>query len=113
MPAVDQIRHRRTATVTSTADGRDHLISEQAMTSGLAAGHGDYVAICGRVVVAAPMVAPPGPTCLDCETALHRITTSGTNSHRRCGLVTRLLRRFVRLTGARSTAVGSHRVVRR
>jgi len=112
MPTVDQIRHRRTATVTSSADGRDHLISEQAMTSGLTAGHGDYTALCGRVVVAAPMVAPPGPTCLDCETALHRITASGTNPHRRRGLVARLLRRFSRPADSRSTTAGSHRAVR-
>ncbi len=112
MPTVDQIRHRRTATVTSTADGRDHLISEQAMTSGLAAGHGDYAALCGRVVVAAPMVVPPGPTCLDCETALHRSTTSATSQHRRRGLVARLLRRLSRPAGSRATTAGSHRAVR-
>lgn len=94
----------RPATVTSTADGRDHLISPRAMASGLVAGHGDDTAICGRAVVAAPMVTPPGPTCLDCETALHRSTTGGTKSHRRCGLVTRLLRRLVRPADSRSTS---------
>ena len=114
-PPAEHRRHRSTprpATVTSTADGRDHLISEQAMTSGLVAGHGDYLAICGRVVVAAPMVAPPGPTCLDCETALHRSTTGGTNSHRRRGMVARLLRRFVRPADSRPTTAESHRAGR-
>ena len=103
------LRTARPATMTSTADGRDHLISDQATATGLAAGHGEYVAICGRVVVAAPLVLPPGPTCLDCETALHRITTG---THRRRGLVARLLRR--RFPGARSwsTTAGNHRVVR-
>ncbi len=109
MPTVDQIRHRRTTTVTSTADGRDHLISEQAMTCGLETGHGDYLAICERVIVAAPMVVPPGPTCLDCETALHRSTTGATNSHRRRGMVARLLRRRVPRRDSRSTTAWSHR----
>jgi len=111
MLTVDQIQHRRTSTVTSTADGRDHLISEQAMTSGLEEGHGDYVAICGRVVVAAPMVVPPGPTCLDCETALHRRTTGNSNSHHHHRLMARLLRRLVPRRDSRSTTAGSHRAV--
>ena len=72
MSTVAQIRHRitRPTAVTSTADGRDHLLSEQATTAGLVAGHGKYTALCGRLVVAASLVTPPGPTCLDCETAL-------------------------------------------
>ena len=83
MPTVDQIRHRitRPMAMTSTADGRDHLLSQQATTAGLVAGHGKYTALCGRLVVAAALVTPPGPTCLDCETALHRSTTTSTTSH--------------------------------
>lgn len=98
--------------MTSTADGREHLISEQATTAGLLAGHGEYLAICERVVVAAPLVLPPGPTCLDCETALHRISTVSIHSHRRPGLVARLLRRCFPRGGSRSTTTGSHRAVR-
>jgi len=111
MPTINQARPRTTprpTTVTSTADGRDHLISAHAMTSGLAAGHGDYLALCGRVVVAAPMVVPPGPTCFDCETALHRSTTAspGRSHRRRRGVVARLLRWRRRPAHARSRAAG-------
>ncbi len=103
MPTVDQIRHRitRPTAMTSTTDGRAHLLDEQATTAGLAAGHGEYIALCGRLVVAAALVSPPGPTCLDCETALHRTTTT---SHRRRGPLARLLRRrFLRARTARNS----------
>lgn len=116
MPTVDQRRHGvavRPATMTSTADGRDHLISDQATAAGLMAGHGRYAALCGHQVLAAPLVAPSGPTCSDCETALHRITTAGATSHRRSGLVARLLRRRIPRIGSRSRTSGSHRAVRR
>ncbi|MGH3923681.1 MAG: hypothetical protein ACRDTT_12575, partial [Pseudonocardiaceae bacterium] len=79
--------------MTCTVDGRDHLVSNQAMQAGLAAGHGQYSAVCGHLAVAAPLVVPPGRTCQDCEAALHRITTASATSHRRRGLVARLLRR--------------------
>lgn len=114
MPTVDQIRHRitRPTTMTSTLDGRDHLLSQQATTAGLAAGHGEYTALCGRRVVAAALVTPPGPTCLDCETALHRATTTSTTSHRRSGWVARLLHRRAARAGSRSATAGSPRAVR-
>ena len=114
MPTVDQIRHRitRPTTMTSTADGRDHLLSEQATTAGLVAGHGEYTALCGRLVVAASLVTPPGRTCLDCETALHHSTTTSTTSHRHQGLLARLLRRRFPRAGSRSTTAASHRTVR-
>jgi hypothetical protein len=114
MSTVDQIRHRitRPTTMTSTADGRNHLLSQQATTAGLVAGHGKYIALCGRLVVAASLVTPPGPTCLDCETALHRSTTTSTTSHRRSGLLARLLHRRFPRAGSRSTTAGGHRTVR-
>ena len=114
MPTVDQIRHRitRPTAMTSTADGRDHLLSQQATTAGLVAGHGKYTALCGRLVVAASLVTPPGPTCLDCETALHRSTTTSTTSHRRRGLLARLLRRRFPRADSQSTTAGNHRTVR-
>ncbi|MGQ0773894.1 MAG: hypothetical protein ACT4NY_05670 [Pseudonocardiales bacterium] len=98
----------RPATVTSTVDGRDHLVGEQAMTVGLLAGHGDYLAICGRVVVAAPMVVPPGRTCWECETARHRsiIVGTGRTRRRRRGVVAWLLRRRRRSVRAQSGAAG-------
>ncbi|MDQ3600449.1 MAG: hypothetical protein M3408_04200 [Actinomycetota bacterium] len=115
MPTVDQIRHRitRPTAMTSTADGRDHLLSQQATTAGLVAGHGRYTALCGRPVVAASLVTPPGPTCLDCETALHRSTTTSTTSHRRrSGLLARLLHRRTPGADPRSTTASSYRAVR-
>ncbi|MGH4018816.1 MAG: hypothetical protein ACRDT0_06160 [Pseudonocardiaceae bacterium] len=110
MPTVDQIRPgstTRPATMTSTADGRDHLISEHATTAGLGAGHGEYVALCGHLAVAAPLMIPPGPTCFDCETALHRITTASAPTRRR-GLVARLLRRYFLRPHSPSASGGSH-----
>jgi len=114
MPTVNQIRRRitRPTAMTSTLDGRTHLLGEQATTAGLVAGHGEYAAICGRRVVAAALVTPPGPTCLDCETALHRATTSSTTSHHRRGWAARLLRRSAPHAGPRATTAGSHRTVR-
>ncbi|MFN2496228.1 MAG: hypothetical protein ABR608_10030 [Pseudonocardiaceae bacterium] len=101
--------------MTSTVDGRDHLISAQATAAGLMAGYGEYAAICGRLVVAAPLVVPPGTTYFDCETALHRTTTTttiGTSTHRRRGLLARLVRRYLTRTGSRSPRVGNHRAGR-
>ncbi|MGH3913526.1 MAG: hypothetical protein ACRDTC_08960 [Pseudonocardiaceae bacterium] len=98
--------------MTSTGDGRNHLISEQATATGLAAGHGEYIALCGHLVVAAPLVVPPGATCFDCETALHRMTTTSVTTHRRRGPVARLLRRCFPRPAARSMARGNHRAGR-
>lgn len=103
MPTVNQVRRRgstRPATVTSTVDGRDHLVSASAASVGLAAGHEKSVALCGRLVVAAPLTVPPGPTCFDCETALHRVTVGGKTSYRRGGLMARLLRRRTVMAGS-------------
>lgn len=111
MPTVDQIRHGRSSrpvAVTSTADGRDHLLSEQGSAAGSAPGHARHLALCGHLVTAAPLVAPPGPTCWDCETALH----SSATSHRRGGPVARLLRRGIAHTHSRSTTAGTHRAGR-
>ncbi|MDQ4033810.1 MAG: hypothetical protein M3332_16840 [Actinomycetota bacterium] len=105
MPTVDQIQRRllRPTAMTSFLDGRAHLLNEQATTAGLAAGHGEYIALCGRRVVAAALMAPPGPTCLNCETALHRATTTtGTTSHRRRAPLAQWLRRPVPRAGSRA-----------
>lgn len=99
----------RPATVTSTVDGRDHLVSAPAASVGLAAGHGRSVALCGRLVVAAPL---KGPTCFECETALHRVTVGAKTSWHRGGLMTRLLRRRSPRIGLRDLSAGRHRAVR-
>lgn len=116
MPTVDQIRHgitTRPTTMTCTVDGRDHLISEQATEAGQVAGDGRYQAICERLVTAAPLVVAPGPTCLDCETALHRSTTTAeTTSHRRTGLLAWLLRRRYPRADPRSESAASRHAAR-
>jgi hypothetical protein len=94
MPTVDQWRRgftSRPASVTSTVDGRNHLVGDEPAVAGQVAGQGAYVALCGHRVLAAPLVVPPGPTCFDCETALHRTTT--VTAQHRDRLVLRLLRR--------------------
>ncbi|MDQ3886463.1 MAG: hypothetical protein M3308_05515 [Actinomycetota bacterium] len=121
MATVEQIRlgiTSRPIMIVCAVDGRDHLVSDSAMAAGLAAGHGRYTAVCGHVVVAAPMVAPEGPTCLDCETALHRITTNrttpgstGRSRHRRRrGVLAWLLHQLSRSPRSQSRTA-QHRAV--
>jgi hypothetical protein len=114
MPTIDQIRQGltgRSSTMTCAVDGRDHLVSAQATEAGSAARQGLYLTLCGHLAVAAALVVPPGPTCQDCETALHRITTTAPTSHRRPGLLARLLRWRLPRTDLRSMTAGSNRRV--
>lgn len=84
MPTADRPRCVgviRPLTVTSSGDGRNHLLGDHLIDDGdsatpRAAERGQHRALCGRLITAAPLVAPPGPTCLDCETALHRSMTA-------------------------------------
>ncbi|MCA1673746.1 MAG: hypothetical protein LC799_16605 [Actinobacteria bacterium] len=113
MPTVEQILRRNTSrsiTITCAVDGRDHLVSDRATTAGLAAGHGRYTAACGRVVVAAPMVAPPGPSCSSCVAELRRITAGSTEGsrRRRRGVMAWLLHRRPRPAHSQSR-VAQHR----
>jgi hypothetical protein len=113
MPTVKQILRRNTSrsiTITCVVDGRDHLVSDRATTAGLAAGQGRYTAACGHVVVAAPMVAPPGPSCSSCVAELRRITTGSTerSRRRRRGVMARLLHRRPRPAHSQSS-VAKHR----
>jgi hypothetical protein len=91
MPTVDQGRHAitsRPTAVTSTVGGRDHLIDDRAMADGHAASRGQFAALCGHLVVAAALVAPPGPSCRDCAALLRRSEAS----RHRVGVVARMLR---------------------
>lgn len=44
----------------------DHAVLDEDMAAGIAAGSGKYSALCGAVVLAASLLAPPGPRCPHC-----------------------------------------------
>lgn len=48
----------------------DHAISEDDIATGISAGSGRYVALCGATVCVASMVCPPGRRCSTCEAAV-------------------------------------------
>lgn len=54
--------------VTCVADGLDHRVSDVAL--GAAGRSGRYRALCGRLVLPAPLVAAPGPVCQVCAMVL-------------------------------------------
>jgi hypothetical protein len=53
--------------VTSTADGADHAVTDAAMTAGLTARQGLFLALCGTEVITAALVTPPGQRCAQCQ----------------------------------------------
>lgn len=57
-----------TVTVTCVSDGHSHAVPDTELT-GLASDSGYYRAVCGHVVTAAPMVAPEGAPCRQCDEA--------------------------------------------
>ncbi|MGH3843026.1 MAG: hypothetical protein ACRDS0_16500 [Pseudonocardiaceae bacterium] len=61
-----QARRSIDVAVTSTWDGVEHLVREEAITPGSA---GCYIGVCGRSVRAAALACPPGPRCPDCTRA--------------------------------------------
>jgi hypothetical protein len=54
------------AEMTSSSDGRTHLITAQAFAAGMQAGHGRYLAACGADVIAVSLMSGPGPRCRNC-----------------------------------------------
>lgn len=52
--------------ITSSEDGHNHLVDDHVLASGLTYLSGRFTAVCGRSIVSAPMVAPPGPDCPHC-----------------------------------------------
>lgn len=82
-----------------TAQFGDRLEHEVTDEDACAARRGEYPALCGVVVVAAPMIAEAGAPCPDCAAiiASHRAaaeTAAGQRPrHRRRGLLWRLFRR--------------------
>lgn len=53
--------------ITSSEDGHNHLVDDHVLASGLTYLSGRFPAVCGRSIVSAPMVAPPGPECPQCS----------------------------------------------
>ena len=56
----------RDSEMTSSSDGRTHLITAQAFAAGARAGHGRYLAACGTDVIAVALMSGPGPRCRLC-----------------------------------------------
>lgn len=52
--------------MTSASDRQTHTITSAEFDAGVWDGKGTYRAVCGRVVLAAPLVAGPGRQCPDC-----------------------------------------------
>ncbi len=57
----------RDSEMTSSSDGRTHLITAQAFVAGVRAGHGRYLAACGTDVIAVALLSGPGPRCRLCQ----------------------------------------------
>lgn len=62
-----------TITVTCAFDSRAHMVSDVEFTAPAGLDSGRYLAICGRVIWAAPMVAPEGKPCPLCMAANKRV----------------------------------------
>jgi hypothetical protein len=63
-----------TISVTCVVDGRCHSVPDEELAIGIAYRGGQYSAVCGHVVMPAPMVAPDGEPCPVCaeRDASHR-----------------------------------------
>jgi hypothetical protein len=71
--------------VTGAEDGLDHAVSEDAMAAGIDEGKGRFTAFCGVIVLAAPMIEPPGRRCRRCAELLYLATRQATGPQRRSG----------------------------
>ncbi len=78
-------RRHRAVPVTSTADGHDHLVAVDTMNSQA------MRALCGRAVLAAPLVCPPGPVCTYCAANVHEAHHRALRRDTRPGPVGRLV----------------------
>jgi hypothetical protein len=56
-----------TISVTCVLDGRCHSVPDEELAIGIAYRGGQYSAVCGHVVMPAPMVAPDGELCPVCS----------------------------------------------
>jgi hypothetical protein len=78
-----------TIPITCRLDGQAHDVTDESVGAGKRTGK--YVALCGYVVLAAPMVAPVGRPCARC-TAVSTPTTAPVRRprHRRHGRLWRM-----------------------
>lgn len=67
-----------TIPITCQRDGREHLVTDEAAAVGR--HNGEYEALCGYVLLAAPMVAPVGRRCARCTAAT--IASTAREAHR-------------------------------
>lgn len=51
-------------------DGYEHAVNDEGMTAGYRQRRGLYGAVCGHVVTAQALVAPPGRRCACCQDAV-------------------------------------------
>lgn len=65
--------------LTSTSDGYEHLVAEDAMAAGQT---GRFTTLCGSTVWAAALACPPGPGCQACIAARDTDAADGLR-HRR------------------------------
>jgi hypothetical protein len=60
-------RDLATVTITCVRDGHAHAVPDVQIAGPQADGRGRYVALCGHVVTAAPMIDPEGAPCPHCS----------------------------------------------
>lgn len=65
-PASPDLDGAATVSVTCVADGRSHAVPDGELAIGASRRGGQYAAVCGHVVIPAPMVAPDGELCRAC-----------------------------------------------
>ncbi|MGI9002507.1 MAG: hypothetical protein ACR2GH_12685 [Pseudonocardia sp.] len=51
----------------SATDYRDHVVTEAGFEAGLAAGFGQFPAVCGHTVIVCSLYETPGLVCPDCR----------------------------------------------
>ena len=64
--------------VTGADDGFSHRVVQQVYDQCVACGEGRYLALCGKVVLAAAMITQPGPVCRLCLASVTTSLQSGT-----------------------------------
>lgn len=81
---------RRHLTWVTSLDGLEHAVTDAAMVAGMAAGAGEYAAVCGVVALSDAMTAPPGSCCPVCSARV-RLAVSRLPARRRHGRPSRVL----------------------